>query len=194
EVSVCNAHRLLRARLFMLLGLQTQRLLTCAALFLLLDLGRQRHRRPVGHQNEQRRRRAKSPAGDAMLAGPTAVLVLNAIQVLGDLLIPLLPVLAAFDQQRLADVHVAEELFAAIGAKAGDELFVIELLDQSSDSGLVCLFDFGKMVKVFLGLGVVLLRGFSIDQDALGVHSAKPVGVAGIFLSASLDGPVVVTD
>src|SRR5207244_9153265 len=103
-----------------------------------------------------------------MLAGPTAVLVLNPIQVLGHLLIPLLPVLAAFDQQRLADVHVAEELFAAIGAKPGDELFVIELLDQSSDSGLVCLFDFGKTLQIFLGLGLVLLRGFPIGQDALG--------------------------
>src|SRR5438874_11863729 len=69
-----------------------------------------RHGGAVGHEHEQGGRRAERPARDAVVARPTAVGVLDAAEILGHRLVPVLPFLAALGQQRLADLHVAEEL------------------------------------------------------------------------------------
>src|SRR5207302_7654047 len=95
-----------------------------------LDLCGERHRGALGHEHEKSRRGAESLAGDAVLAGPAAVLVLNAREVIGHGLVPCFPLLAPLDDQRFADVHVAEEFLAAIGTEALDKLLVLESLDN----------------------------------------------------------------
>src|SRR5881396_701424 len=72
----------------------------------------------VGKQSQQSAGRAEGSAGDAVIARPAAVLVLDAVQVVGDGLVPLLPFGAALNQQRLADVHEAEEFLAAVGTES----------------------------------------------------------------------------
>ena len=64
---------------------------------------------------------AERLAGDAVVALPAAVLVLGLLQSLRHLRVPVVPVLAALEHQRLADVQEAQELLAAVGAEAGDE-------------------------------------------------------------------------
>src|SRR5258707_771572 len=59
--------------------------------------GVDRELRAVGHQHEQGGRRAEGLARDAVLAGPTAVLVLGLFEARGHLRIPVRPVLAALD-------------------------------------------------------------------------------------------------
>src|SRR5581483_3431824 len=83
---------------------------------LLLRLYACRHRdgSAVGHQHQQGGRRAECPPRDAVVARPAAVLVLDAGQVVRDGLVPLRPLVAALDDQRLTDVQVAEELLAAV--------------------------------------------------------------------------------
>ena len=90
-----------------------------------------------------------------MVARPTAVAVLHAEEVFGDRLVPGLPGLVALDHQAFADVQVAEEFLAAVGAEAGDELLVVE----PGDDGL-------------LGGGLVLLGGGEGLQLRAGVRLA----------------------
>src|SRR5207245_1380748 len=84
--------------------------------------------------------------------------VLRLLEPGGHLGVPVLPVLAALDEQSLADVEEAEELLAAVGAEAGDEAVVADgggelLLD-------LAVFRLGlpELAQLFAGL---LLRLFS---------------------------------
>src|SRR5437660_5845618 len=62
-----------------------------------LNLGGHGDRSAVRHQDEQSGRSAKGPAGDAVLAGPTAVFVLSARDSCGHLPVPFFPFLTAFN-------------------------------------------------------------------------------------------------
>src|SRR5271163_4199050 len=110
-------------------------------LLLLGLLGGDRNRRPVGQENQQSGGSAEGLAGDAVLAGPAAVLVLCLAGRFRDVLVPLLPVRATLDQQGFADVHEAEELLAAIIAEAGDEAAVLGLPGDGGDGLGIDLLD-----------------------------------------------------
>src|SRR6266852_6114258 len=125
------------------------------------------------------------------MAGPAAVLVLNPLEVFRHLLVPLLPFLAALGQEGLTDVHVTEELLAAVGAEAGDELLVVQFLDQPRDGRVVVLFDLGKVIQIFLGFGLIFLVGFAIGEDSFGFALPGKVGVDRFLQGASFGRAVV---
>src|SRR5688572_12151293 len=65
----------------------------CGADRLLLQVGLgHRHRRSIDGQDIQRSRGAESAAGDAMVPAPTAICILNGIEVAGHGAVPLRPV------------------------------------------------------------------------------------------------------
>src|SRR5260370_1162050 len=125
------------------------------------------------------------------MAGPAAVLVLNPLQVFRHLLVPLLPFFAALGQERLTDVHVTQELLAAVGAEASDELLVVQLVNQSFNRGFVGLFDLSEVIQIFLRLCLVILIGFGVGEDAFGFALAGKVGVDGFLQGVAFGGAVV---
>src|SRR5262249_29134065 len=106
--------------------------------------------RPSGAGPPRRRRRcspaARGPrrARQTVAAGPAAVAVLHAVEAGGDVLVPLVPFLAAPRQQRLADDLIAQELLAAVGAEGHEEGVVAEPLDDLVHRLLVRLLRAGK--------------------------------------------------
>src|SRR5260370_34211382 len=129
-----------------------------------------------------------------MLARPAAVLVLNAVEVVGDLLVPLLPFLAALDEKRFADVHVAEELFAAVGAEAGDELLVAQLLDQPLRGGFIGFLHLGEIVQVLFGFVFRFLGGAFVGKDFASLFLAQAIGVDGVLQAGVFRGAVINAD
>src|SRR5213593_182344 len=93
-----------------------------------LEFGSQGHGGAVDRQDHERRGRAESSARYAVMASPCAILVLNAIDVFADRPVPFFPFLASLDRQGVANIHVTQELFAAIGAEPLDKSIIPEFL------------------------------------------------------------------
>src|SRR4051794_8790834 len=66
------------------------------------------------------------------MAGPTAVFVLDAVEVLTNRFIPRFPLDSTFSEQRFADIHVAKKFFAAVVAEAGDELLIVQAFQDAT--------------------------------------------------------------
>src|SRR5215831_2560918 len=58
-----------------------------------------RHRRAIGHEDEQCGGGAEGASGDAVMTGPASILVLHSVDELADGIVPLLPVGAALHHQ-----------------------------------------------------------------------------------------------
>ena len=112
-----------------------------------------------------------------MLAGPAAVLVLNAHEVIGHGLVPCFPLLAPLDDQRFADVHVAQEFLAAIGTEALDKLLVLESLDNGLRRLLTGALGLGKTFQVGLGFLLIALWGRGLGEHVAGLLLQDAVGI-----------------
>ena len=93
------------------------------------------------------------------MAGPTTVSVLDAVEVLGDPAVPLGPVVAALDDEAFADVHVAEELLAAVGAEPGHELLILQPADDRLLNLLTCDFSVGETIQLAPRFGALFIIG-----------------------------------
>src|SRR5260370_12605502 len=62
--------------------------------------------------------RYRNPAGDAVVAGPTSVLILQLDQLGLDVGVPFLPLRSAGAMQGIADIEVREKLFATERSEA----------------------------------------------------------------------------
>jgi len=123
------------------------------------DFGGEGDGGPVGHEDEEAGRGAESSSGDAVMAGPAAVVILDAVQVSGDFFVPFDPVLAALDDETFADVHVTEEFLAAVGPEAGDESGVIQFFDDRVLCRLELSFVFVESIQGFFGCyGIIKLK------------------------------------
>src|SRR5262245_8798735 len=71
------------------------------------------------------------------MAGPAAVLVLDAFQGLGNVVVPFLPFVAAPGLERFADLQVAQKLLTAIGAKAAHKAGVLKAARAIPVAGLM---------------------------------------------------------
>ena len=131
----------------------------------------------VAHQYQKRRRRAECPPGDAVVAGPGAVGVLHALEVLGHPPVPVLPLLATLAQQRLADVQVAKELLAAVGAEAADKRGALELLVLVAHVGVVVGLHLVKVIDLLLRLHRLRRRQLAGRQGALQGHLLGQVAI-----------------
>src|SRR5205823_1056588 len=80
---------------------------------LLALVGRHGDRVLLGHQRHHGGAGDRDPAGDAVVAGPGSVLILQPDKLALDLVVPFVPRLAAGAVQAVADVEIREELLAA---------------------------------------------------------------------------------
>src|SRR5262249_16042195 len=151
-------------------------------------LGSDRDRGPIGHQHQQGSRRAERLARDAVVARPAAVLVLDLVEVGGDGLVPLGPFVAALDQQRFADVHVAEELFPAVVAEALNEGLVGKLIDHGLLGGGLSLLGFLAVLDHRFGTVLVGLGSRRAVNDFLGLLFLHLAGVDRILAGAEVGG------
>src|SRR2546423_118658 len=83
-----------------------------------LALGEQCQHRRAGHGNASR---------DAMMSGPSAIVILQLHELGLHPVIPLLPGFAAGPMQAVADVEIREELLATKRSKPADKLVAGEL-------------------------------------------------------------------
>src|SRR5262245_63285102 len=92
------------------------------------------------------------------MAGPASIFVLNLRDGLAGLAVPLQPLVASLRKQRFADVHITQELFAAIIAKAFEKLLVADIrgdLLQRHCVGLLGIGDFLQLTsRAVFGLSV----------------------------------------
>src|SRR6266478_488990 len=69
---------------------------------------------PVDREHHQRRCRAERAAGNAVLAAPASIGVLDAVEIFRGGLIPFGPGVASLLDEAFADVEVTEKLLAAV--------------------------------------------------------------------------------
>src|SRR5438093_950459 len=93
-----------------------------------LQFGRQRSRRAINRQNQKRRRSTTGSACYAMMPGPGAILVLDAVEIVGNRPVPFLPFRSSLGRQGFANIHVTQKLFAAVRAESLDETVISKFL------------------------------------------------------------------
>src|SRR5881397_2462138 len=69
-----------------------------------------------------------------MMARPGAILVLDAVYVLGNRPVPLLPFRPSLSRQGFSNIHVTQKLFTAVGAESLDETVISEFLYDGGTS------------------------------------------------------------
>src|SRR5205814_518982 len=122
---------------------------------------------------------------------PASVLVLHAIEVVGDFLIPFQPILVTLDHQSLANVQVAQKLLATIGAKTLNEAGIFEILDRRLDGHLTRFIYLRDSLYFTLGIVLIVFRGLLIGEHFFGGLEALGIGFARLLQGRDLVGDVV---
>src|SRR5262245_16692912 len=122
------------------------------------------------------------------MAGPASLPVLHADQRLGHYLVPFFEVGSALHEERLSNVHEAEELLAAVGTEALDEVVVSEIFDDRPRCVLAQLFELvgfldGRLGFFFLLFGRVFTLQRLPGKPAVATHGASDVARVGQALA-----------
>src|SRR5438132_2509978 len=171
--------------------MQTNRRTFVMAIELFSQLGGDWYRGTIGHQNQQGCRRAEGSSGNAVMTAPTAVLVLDVVQILDHPLVPFLPFGAAFGEQRFADVHVTEELFPAVGAKALDKLLIVQTLDEGCGRFFLSALGIRKAAELRLGFFAFCLRRGRLRSKLANLFLELLVGVDRILQIRNIGSAVI---
>src|SRR5262245_44868635 len=143
----------------------------------------------VDRQDEECRSGAEIPACYTVVAGPTAVLILNSAKILTNGCVPPLPFFSPLGRQTFSDAHVTEKLLSAIGTESLDEAPVSDSLNHDS-AGIRQVFPvsgdagerpLGRPTFLF-ALGLELLENIALARPVcvLRVLHGSQTGGAGV--------------